>query len=519
MFARRLAMFDFNSARKIFIFLIVLLIGAGCGLAETPKAQLENPVRQEKPITNEVDLRTAFVKVADMVGPAVVSISAEKIQKAPGIKKFYFGPKGPRGQTPFGDDFFDDFFKDFFGDIPEREYRQMGLGTGVIVDADGYILTNEHVISGAEKITVTLPDGRTFKAKTKGTDPRSDLAIIKIDAKNLPAAQLGNSDLVQTGEWVVAIGNPFGFAVNNPKPTVTVGVISALHRQLPGMFGPRGAERNYLDLIQTDAAINPGNSGGPLCDLNGKVIGINAAIVSTTGGYQGVGFAIPSNVANNVIGDLIKGKKIVYGWFGVTVQEVTEELAKFFGLPEKEGALVSNVLKDGPAQKAGIKEGDIIISIDGTKIKTVRDVLRLVGAKRPGETVNATIFRDKKGMIIPVVVGERPGEAEEAPEAQKPEVKEEVVWRGMKVVDITPELAQSQNIKDTNGVIIVEMDPSSPAAEAGLSQGDIIREINKILIKSRADYNKAVKGLKGDVLVRTDKGYIILKESAETSGE
>jgi len=401
--------------------------------------------------------------------------------------------------------------------VPQREYKQMGLGSGVIIDAEGYILTNEHVISGAEKITVTLPDGRSFKGTVKGTDPRSDLAIIKIDAKNLPFAQLGNSDLSQTGEWVVAIGNPFGFAVNNPKPTVTVGVISAIHRQLPGMFGPKGAERNYLDLIQTDAAINPGNSGGPLCDLNGKIIGINVAIVSTTGGYQGVGFAIPSNVANNIIGDLIKGKKIVYGWFGVSVQELSEDLAKYFGLPEKDGVIVSGLVKDGPGQKAGIKEGDIIVSIDNEKIKAVRDVLRIVGAKRPQDKVDVTILRNKKGMIIPVAVGERPSGASEEKigEEAKPEVKEDVVWRGMKVIDITPELAQRYNIEDTAGVIISGIDPSSPAADAGLNQGDIIRELNKMPIKNKAEYNKLVSGLKGDALVRTDKGYIIIKEAGK----
>lgn len=511
-------MFTLSNSKKFFLFFGVLSIAAGCWLINTGTLTAQ----QEKPITNEVDLRTAFVKVADIVGPAVVSISAEKVRKAPGVKRYYFGPKGPRGpkgQNPFGEDFFDDFFKDFFGDIPEREYRQMGLGTGVIVDSEGYILTNEHVISGAEKITVTLPDGRIFKGKIKGTDPRSDLAIIKIDAKHLPYAQLGNSDLVQTGEWAVAIGNPFGFAVNNPKPTVTVGVISALHRQLPGMFGSRGTERDYLDLIQTDAAINPGNSGGPLCDLNGKIIGINVAIVSTTGGYQGVGFAIPSNIANNVIGDLIKGKKIVYGWFGVTVQDVTEDLAKFFGLPEKQGALVSGILKNSPAQKAGIKEGDIIISIDGTKIKTVRDVLSVVGAKKPGDTVTVTVFRDKKGTIIPVVVGERPGETKEIQETEKPEVKEDIVWRGIKVTDITPDIAQSQNIQDAAGVIITDVDPASPAAEAGLNQGDVIREINKTPVKNKSEYNKTVKDLKGDALVRTDKGYVILKEKAETAGD
>jgi len=488
--------------KKILLFFAALLMWSAGAFAQTAPA--------------EFDFRTAFVKVSDTVGPSVVSISLERTQKTPAVKRFYFGPGG---KNPFGEEF-DDFFKDFFGDMPEREYKQMGLGTGVIIDAEGYILTNEHVISSAEKITVTLPDGRSFKATVKGTDPRSDLAIIKIDAKNLPFAQLGNSDLAQTGEWVVAIGNPFGFAVNNPKPTVTVGVISAIHRQLPGMFGQRGAERNYLDLIQTDAAINPGNSGGPLCNLDGKIIGINVAIVSTTGGYQGVGFAIPSNIANNIIGDLIKGKKIVYGWFGVSVQELTEDLTKYFGLPEKDGVIVSGLVKDGPGQKAGIKEGDIIVSIDNEKTKTVRDVLRIVGAKKPGDKVDVTVIRNKKGMIIPVVVGERPsGAAEEmAGEEAKPEVKEDVVWRGMKVIDITPELAKRYNIEDTAGIIISDVDPGSPAADAGLNQGDIIREINKTPVKNKAEYNKLVSGLKGDALVRTDKGYTVIKEENKKSG-
>ena len=504
--------------KKFFLFLGILAVGVGCGLIIAVRLNVMPDTHAESAkapravsgttSASEIDLRTAFIDVAEMVGPAVVSISSERVHKTSGIRRFQFGPKS-RG--PFSeDDFFDDFFKDFFGDMPEREYKQVGLGTGVIIDASGFILTNDHVISGAEKITVTLPDGRSFKATPKGADPRSDLAIIKIDAKNLPVATLGNSDLVQTGEWVVAIGNPFGFAVNNPTPTVTVGVVSAVHRSLPSRADRQEKDRSYLDLIQTDAAINPGNSGGPLCNLEGKIIGINVAIVSTSGGYQGLGFAIPSNTANDVVGDLIKGKKVVYGWFGVTVQDITEDLAKFFGLAEKEGVLISGVLKDGPAKKGGLKEGDIIIKINGEKIKKVRDVLKTVGRAKPGQRVDVTIIRGKKTAVIPVIVGERPSEpgAAEGQEV-KPEVEEEIVWRGIKVIDITPELAERYKIENSAGVIVAEIEPGSPAP---LMRGDIIREINMTPIKNKAEYNKVVGKIKGDVLLRTDKGYIIVKE-------
>jgi len=462
-------------------------------------------------VTSEHDLRNAFVKVADIAGPAVVSISSERVQRIPGgRRRVYIGPGG----SPFGnDDFFDQFFKDFFGNVPEREFKQQGLGSGVIIDKDGYILTNEHVISGAEKITVTLSDGRSFQAALKGTDPRSDLAVIKIDAKDLPFAQLGDSDLVQTGEWAVAIGNPFGFAVNNPNPTVTVSVISALHRQLPGMMTGQGIERTYLDLIQTDAAINPGNSGGPLCDLDGKVIGINVAIVSTTGGYQGIGFAIPSNLASSVVGDLIKGKRIVYGWFGVSVQEVTEGLAKAFGLPAKTGALVATVVKDSPAQKAGIKEGDVITKISGVMITSVRDVLRNVGSRKPGERVEVAFIRDKKETTVQVTVGERPTTVAPEEKAQaKSETAQDVIWRGVSVIDITPEIAKRYTIEDTAGALISNVEPGSAASEGGLTAGDIIREINKISVKGKADFNKIAAKVAGDALVRTDKGYFIVKE-------
>jgi len=239
----------------------------------------------------------------------------------------------------------------------------------VIIDKDGYILTNEHVVSDATQVKVKLSDGREFDAETKGVDKRIDLAVIKINAKNLPVAKLGDSDELKIGQWVLAIGNPFGFAIENPEPTVTVGVVSALGRYLP-VLGRR--DRGYDDFIQTDAAINPGNSGGPLVNLKGEVIGINTAIITTSGGYQGLGFAIPINKAKKVIDKLAKGEKISYGWLGVNIQDLNEDLRNYFGIKEKEGVIVLKVYKDSPAEKGGIKEGDLILSFKSQPVKTTR---------------------------------------------------------------------------------------------------------------------------------------------------
>jgi len=296
-------------------------------------------------------MEDAIINVANIAGKAVVSISTEHTQKLRGGGRRFF--RTPFRSSPFSEDeSFRRFFDDFFGEMPDREYKQMGLGSGVIIDGEGYILTNEHVISDADKITVTLPDGREFKGEVKGKDVRSDLAIIKINAKDLPACALGDSDNLKIGQWVVAVGNPFGFALQNPEPTVTAGVISALHRSI-GRIAPN---RDYGDLIQTDAAINPGNSGGPLVNLKGEIVGINVAIFSTSGGYEGVGFAIPINNAKKIISFLKEGKKILYGWLGVTVQDLSEDMAKYFGCPDKNGVLVGKVLENSPAQKAGMKD-------------------------------------------------------------------------------------------------------------------------------------------------------------------
>lgn len=478
--------------RKILFFAITLF--AGLTIAHSQEITT--------PSFEGFRMEDAVINVANAVGKTVVSISTERTEKIGGGKRFYF--RSPSGATPFGEeDPFRKYFEDFFGGLPDREYKQKGLGSGVIIDPKGYILTNQHVIEGADKITVTLPDGRNLKGVIKGQDPRSDIAVIQIEADNLSAATLGDSDNLKIGQWAVAIGNPFAFAMQNPEPTVTAGVISALHRSLGRTLG---RERDYNDLIQTDAAINPGNSGGPLVNLKGEVIGINVAIFSTSGGYQGVGFAVPINNAKNIISKLIEGKKITYGWFGVTVQDLTEELAKYFGLPDKNGALVVSVLENSPAQKAGIKESDIIKQFDNKAINNVRELLNAVGKAEVGRKVKVMVIREKKEMVLGVEVGERPENLEE-PSAQ-PAGK----WRGLEVEELTPEVAGQLGAGVKNGVLVVNVEPGSPADEAGIVAGDIIVEINKQAVENISDYSKITKKVKADALVKLTRGYALIKK-------
>lgn len=328
-------------------------------------------------------LEDEFVRVAKSVGAAVVSISALHTQRV-----------GGRRYLPFEDEFFNDFFREFFGELPEREFKQYGLGSGVIVEPSGYILTNEHVVADADELLVTLADGREFKGKIRGSDPRSDLAIIKIDTSGLPSAKFGDSDKVRIGQWAIAIGNPFGFAMSTPQPTVTVGVVSATNRSLP-RTGRR--DRDYSGLIQTDAAINPGNSGGPLVNINGEIIGMNVAIYSTSGGYQGIGFAIPSNTAKSVTSDLMKGKRVVYGWLGVNIQQT------------EEGILIAGLVVNAPASNAGLKEGDIIKSLNGEPAPDVGFFVNKIGHISVGSKVKLGILRAGKEMMFTVEIGERPG--------------------------------------------------------------------------------------------------------------
>ncbi len=461
-------------------------------------------------VKGEIYLQNAFIKVADDVGPAIVTISTERIQKVQGIpgRRFHFKRFG-QGNFPGGNDPFEKFFEDFFGSFPEREFKQQGLGSGFIIDEQGHILTNNHVVAEADKIRVTLPDGRSFDGKVQGTDPRSDLAVVKIEATKLQTVKLGDSDHVKTGEWVVALGNPFGHILRSPKPTVTVGVVSALHRQIPS--GGKGSV--HLDMIQTDAAINPGNSGGPLCNIKGEVIGINVAIFSTSGGHQGVGFALPINMAKDVLDDLIEGRAIFYGWFGVQAQEITDELAEYFNLPNKEGVLIAKVLEDSPAKKAGVKEGDIITEFDGERLINTYDLVRKVGRVKPGNSVDVKLIRDRVQKVLKVKIGRRPSEEEALEEARlAPEKEESKPWRGIRVSNITDEIAEQLGIKDRNGVVVIDIDSQSPFYMMGMRKGNVIREINRNLIKNASDFNKVTKEAKGKALVRTDKGYFIIEE-------
>ena len=443
-----------------------------------------------------------FVRVAEEVGRSVVSITA--VQE--GVVHYV---------DPFEHFFGEDFFEHFFPRRPprrreaprprERVYRRPVMGSGVIIDEAGYILTNEHVIRNADEITVKLPDGREFPGEVTGSDPRSDLAVVRIEGENLPAARLGDSDRLRIGQWVIAIGNPFGFLLDDPQPTLTVGVISALNRSLSGTSLGRG--KFYEGLIQTDAAINKGNSGGPLVNSAGEVIGINMAIFSTTGGSQGIGFAIPINTARRKIADLMEGRRITYGWLGVSIQNLTPDLARKFGFPPEERAvLIGEVLEDGPADRAGFRVGDIITEVEGRRIETVSELVRVIGLTPVGKKVEVKIFRDYEEITLTVEIGERPSQPGEAINGQEP-------WRGIRVQELTEELAEELDLLEKEGVLVSEVERGSPAHEAGLRSGDVIKEIARIEVKNLEDYRKVIGRIEAgeDVLIRTNRGYAIIR--------
>jgi serine protease Do len=421
-----------------------------------------------------------FVELTKRVKPGVVNISTTKVIKGGGRVFRHFSPPS-RERDPFRDFFGEDFFERFFGDIPQRDYVQRSLGSGFIIDRDGHIITNNHVIEGASEIRVRLSTDKEFPAEVIGRDQKTDLALIKIKSwKDLPVVELGDSDKLEIGEWVMAIGNPFGLT-----QTVTVGIVSAKGRVIGS--GP------YDDFIQTDASINPGNSGGPLFNLNGEVVGINTAIVATG---QGIGFAIPINVAKEIISQLQKKGKVTRGGIGVYVQKLTPDLAKSFGLEQSKGALVADVIPGSAAEAGGIRRGDIIMKFNGKDIDEMNELPRVVASTPVGKEVEAMVLREGKPLTLKLKVGELKDEAL-PPAAEKTKLE-----LGMSVQEITPEIARQLRLGEPGGVVVTQVEPGSATDEAGIHRGDIIREINGQAIRKLSDYQAAISKIKKGEIIR-----------------
>ena len=437
------------------------------------------------------DVRTSaqlpdFVSLAKKMRPIVVNISTTQMSDVRGQQEF---------GSPFGEeDPFNDFWKRFFGGpLPRGRQRQQSLGSGFIIDADGSILTNNHVVENAQKIVVKLlGDDQEYEAKVIGRDSKTDIAIIKINTKtNLPTANFGDSDKLEVGEWVVAIGNPFGL-----DSTVTSGIVSAKGRHIGQ--GP------YDNFIQTDASINPGNSGGPLINLRGEVIGINTAIFSRTGGNMGIGFAIPVNLAKELLPQL-KGKgKVTRGYLGVLIQKVTPEIAESLGMDRGYGALVANVSKDGPAEKAGVKVGDVIVEFDGKEVKDSGDLPIIVARTPVDKKVRMKVLRDKKEVILNVAVGELKEEEVVASVPEKGEL-------GMTVQRVTPQMAESLGLEKPEGVVVTDVESGSAADEAGIRRGDVIVQIDRKTIRSVDEYKKSIAG------IRKGKGVLFLVKRGDST--
>jgi len=409
----------------------------------------------------------SFADLAEKWRPAVVNISTTQTVKS---------GRGFSGNMPRN--FFDpdEFFRRFFGDLPEREYRQNSLGSGFIISDDGFILTNNHVVARADKIKVKLSNGKEYDAEVKGKDPNTDLALIKIKAEEkLPRVVLGDSDKLRVGDWVFAIGNPFGL-----DHTVTAGIVSAKGRVIGA--GP------YDNFIQTDASINPGNSGGPLFNLDGEVVGINTAIVAQG---QGIGFAVPVNLAKDILKDLKEKGHVTRGWLGLSIQDITPDMAENMKLPDRRGALVGQVFPGDPADKAGIKTGDIIIAIDGRQVQDTHELLRIVAALPVGKKVEVRIRRNGREETKALIVGERKDLREIASGSKANE------QLGLTVQEITPEMARILKLTERGGVVITRIKPDSPAEDAGLKVNDVILQVNRLRVQSLKDFT--------DELARTTK--------------
>jgi len=481
----------------IVLVLSFIVVAGVKNFKEVPK--LPNPSTFVSVSPEVMSLQNAFVSVSKAVRPSVVQITTEKT-----ITYRYW--------DPFGDieDFFNFPFDNFFS-IPKRNQqpktfkkKQEGLGSGFIVDPDGYILTNNHVIEGVDRVLVKLfDDENKYPAKIIGTDPKTDLALIKIDVKRaLPSVVLGDSDTIQVGEWAIAIGNPMGLT-----ETVTVGVISATGRSGFGIT-------QYEDFIQTDAAINPGNSGGPLVNIKGEVIGINTFII-TPYAAQNIGFAIPINIAKSVFKQLKEKGKVVRGYLGIVLQPLTDDLSKSFGLNNTKGAVVAQVMSNSPAEKGGLKVGDVIVEFDGQKIEDVKDLQMKVANTPVGKKVKVGIFRDGKAITLEVQVGEMPEEEKVA----KTEEEQSGLWFGMKVSEITDQIANKYGLENKEGVIVVYVEQGSVADENGIIPGSVIKKIDKYTITNYADFLEAKKNVNSKqyisvwIVINGQGRFVVLKKS------
>jgi serine protease Do len=477
----------FQIRRSVALVSLAAALAIGGGLAWLIASSGHTVLGAGSPVTlriagnaaaGPVNLNEGFAPMLEPLLPAVVNISTSKVVKS---------QKGGGENPLFNDPFFRQFFGNPFGDgeqQPPREQREHSLGSGVIVNPDGYILTNNHVVDGASDVQVTLSDKRQLKAKIVGTDPRTDIAVLKIPTSGLATVTLGDSAKAKVGDIVLAIGDPFGIG-----ETVTMGIVSATGRRDLRLEGPEG----YEDFIQTDASINPGNSGGALVNTRGELIGINTAIISNGGGgNQGIGFAVPVNMARTVMEQILKTGKVTRGYLGVSIQAITPDLAKAFNLPSAEGALVGDVSPDSPGAKAGLQKGDVITSLNGQKIADYTDLRLRISQTAPGTKINIDVYRNGQKQQMNATLGEFP---EKAQTAEKSEPGEAPTLEGVQVENLTSEITQQLNLPaGTRGVVITRVDPDSAAAETGLQRGDVIQEVNRKPVNSVEQFRAAVRG-------------------------
>ncbi|MGC2062768.1 MAG: DegQ family serine endoprotease [Thermodesulfovibrionales bacterium] len=459
-----------RSEKVVPALIVLLLLISAVMLTVSVVEAKEWPAKiSEQSVDHLTRTGRAMAEIASAVKPAIVNISTTRTVKIQG-----------------GADLFDDpFFRRFFGDQfnrqrQPRERKSEGLGSGVIVSSDGYIVTNYHVVKEADEIKVTLADKKEYHGKVIGSDPKTEISIVKIEAKDLPTLPWGNSEKLQVGEIVLAVGNPYGL-----NQTVTMGIVSAIGRANVGIA-------DYEDFIQTDAAINPGNSGGALVNPRGELVGINTAIFSTSGGYQGIGFAIPSNMIKSIMDSLVKKGKVVRGWLGVSIQKITPELSKQFNMKEESGVLVSDAVENSPAEKAGIRRGDIITEYDGKRTDEPYQLRNMVANTQPGEEHVLTILREGTRQSIKVVIGDVPSDLQGEPGDYQN------VLKGIGIQEVTPELAKKMNIPvRIKGVIINDIDENAPAAGV-LTQGDVIQEINRKKITNLKEYKEMASKIRKD---------------------